>query len=188
MKTLCIGFVGLPGAGKTTIGKYLEKQGFTRITLSDFIKEELKKNNISKVSRVILQKYGNYMRNKYGPQILALRAQQKIKAQHIHLAVIDGIRNLSEIALLRSSPSFWLVGIVARPNMRYLRLKQRSIKPLTCSYSKFLSEVEREDKLGSKETGLRVHACLKECDYIINNSGTIEQVTGDINNILNKLL
>lgn len=171
-KILIVGLVGLPGAGKTTAAKYFERKGYYRITLSDFIKDEARKKSIVAFTREVLQDSGNTMREVYGPQILAQLAHKKIREGNAKKAVIDGIRNLYEVAYLSVENSFSLVGIVARPRIRYERMKSRKDRPLVVTYAQFLMQEQREESLGSKEIGLRVRECLKKVSYTIHNDKT----------------
>lgn len=167
-----VGLVGLPGAGKTTAADYLEKKGFSHVILSDFIKEEARKSGREVITREDLQEYGNRMRETYGPQILAQLASKKIRQNGFRRVVIDGIRNLYEVAFLQVENHFTLVGITAGPKIRYERLTQRRNRPHEETYEEFLEHEHREDALGSREIGLRVRECLKKAKYTISNNTT----------------
>lgn len=174
-KCVIIGLVGLPGAGKTTAALYFEQQGYQRITLSDFIKDEARKKGVTAFTRETLQDFGNTMREVYGPQVLAQLAHKKIREINAKKAIIDGIRNLYEVAYLSVENNFSLVGIVANPRKRYERMKNRKDRPWTATYSQFLTQERREENLGSKEIGLRVRECLKKAMYTIRNDKTEQE-------------
>ena len=175
-KSLIIGLVGLPGAGKTTVAKQLASKGFVHVTLSYFIKEEAKKDGISDFSREVLQNYGNKMREAYGPQILAQLALKKIREERPQKVVIDGVRNLYEVAFLKVENNFVLIGITARPKLRYQRLTERTDRPWRGTYAEFLKQEQREDSLGSREIGLRVKECFKQAHFEIDNNKTLEHL------------
>lgn len=168
-----IGLVGLPGAGKTTVTEFLEKHGFVKVILSDIIRDELKRRGIVEYTREILQDVGNEMRRKFGPDVLARRAMKQLKILGNEKYVIDGIRNLSEIAYLKKQKQFYLIGVKAPSQVRFERLKERITNPLQKSYPEFLLEEHRENALGAKTTGLRVIDCLKQCQTILVNSKTV---------------
>ena len=174
--TRIIGLVGLPGAGKTTIAKYLEKKRFTHVILSDFIKVEASKSGIVDFTREILQDYGNKMREQFGPQILAQLALKKIRSDKITKVVIDGVRNPYEVAFLKVENNFTLIGVAARPQVRYKRLVERKTRSWNGSFHEFLKQEHREESLGSAQIGLRVSQCLKEADYIIQNNSSIDSL------------
>lgn len=171
-KCVITGLVGLPGAGKTTAALYFERKGYYRVTLSDFIKDEARKKGITSFTRETLQDFGNTMREVYGPQILAQLAHKKIREMNVKKAVIDGIRNLYEVAYLSVENNFSLVGIVAQPRIRFERMKNRKDRPWTATYTQFLKQEQREESLGSKEIGLRVRECLRKAAYTIRNEKT----------------
>lgn len=179
-----LGLVGLPGAGKTTVAKYLERKGYARITLSDFIKEEAKKQAVAAVSREDLQDYGNKMREQFGPQVLAQLAFKKIRTEKYGKVVIDGVRNLYEVAFLKVENNFSLIGVIAPPRIRYKRLLDRPNRPWSGTIADFLRNEHREESLGSKEIGLRVRECLKKADYIIDNNKTIEELQHAVEGVL----
>lgn len=179
-----IGLVGLPGAGKTTVAKYLEKKGYVRITLSDFIKKEGEKHGVKEFTREVLQDYGNHMREKFGPQILAQLACKMLGTNGYKKIVIDGIRNLYEVAFSQVENHFTLIGVTARPRIRYKRLLDYPNRPWNGSFSDFLRHEHREESLGSKEIGLRVSECLKKADYIIENNKTIQKLRHAVDGVL----
>ncbi len=171
--TLCIiGIVGLPGAGKTTIADYLVRRKFSHIILSDFIKEEIIARGLTDFSRLTYQRIGNEIRERRGGDILARLAMKKIRRDNIVRAVIDGIRNIQEIAYLRRQKHFHLLGVTAQASVRFARLSERRTtdKQIRRSYTEFLREERREDSLGSKKSGLRVRESLKQADGIVRNS------------------
>lgn len=179
-----IGLAGLPGSGKTTIAEYLRaKKRFTCIVLSDFIKEEAKKRNAAYSVREDLQDLGNDMRKTYGSEILVLLAYKKIQASGSGSSVIDGIRNVHEIAFLRRTFShFLLFGVTAESRIRYKRLTEQGKQ--SGPYEMFLKKEERENRLGSEDNGLRIEECMKQADYVFTNNGTRDQLLGEIDTVL----
>lgn len=168
-----LGLVGLPGAGKTTVTEYLEKQGFVRVILSDIIRDELAKRGVVDITREVLQNVGNEMRRKFGPDVLAKRAMKRLKTLDNGKYVIDGIRNLSEVAYLKKQKQFFLIGVTAPSRIRFERLKERKKNQLTKSYAEFLEQEHRENALGAATTGLRVIDCLKQCQIVLTNAKTV---------------
>ncbi len=171
-----IGLVGFPGSGKTTVAKYLERKGFFSITLSDFIKEEIKKNNLGTFTRELLQDQGNKMRQRYGSHILAELAYKKIEQLRQKNIVVDGIRNVAEIRYLREKSHFTLVGVNADSKIRYQRLLKKRGRDFVGSFENFQKQEEREDHLGSQKIGLRVKDCFAQADYIVKNEQTLAEL------------
>lgn len=181
-----IGLVGLPGAGKTTVTEFLEKHGFVRVILSDIIRDELKKRGVTDITRELLQDVGNEMRRMYGSDVLAKRAIKQLRSMGGDKFVIDGIRNVSEIAYLKKQNHLLLIGIQAAARVRFMRLKRRKLNPLTNSYQEFLLQARRENKLGANTTGLRVIDCLKQCQTILVNSKTVPMLEKQLHAFLVK--
>lgn len=167
---IIIGLVGASGSGKTTAAAYFKKQGFYSITLSDYIKKQFLKTGKERFSKKLLQHIGNQMRLRSGPQILAQLALEDIGRQKKSQVVIDGIRNPAEIAFLKTSDNFFLLGIVAKPRVRYQRIIKSKGKKWIGSYADFLTIERRENQLGNQTIGLRVKDCLKKADKIIANN------------------
>lgn len=166
-RKIIIGLVGLPGAGKTTIARYLVKKGFFCIKLSSFLEAEAKKQ-YGKINRQNLQDIGNEFRKKYGPSVLAQWAIKKIgNKQKI---VIDGIRNLAEIKFLKQQGDFFLLGITADPKVRYKRLLKIKTKNLP-NWEEFLRLDARDRGRGQSKSGLQVNRCLEQANYLIKHNG-----------------
>lgn len=179
-----IGLVGLPGAGKTTVTEFLEKHGFVRVILSDIIRDELKKRGVTDITREILQDVGNEMRRMYGPDVLAKRAIKQLRSMGGDKFVIDGIRNVSEIAYLKKQNHLLLIGIQVAARVRFMRLKRRKLNPLTNSYHEFLLQARRENTLGAHTTGLRVIDCLRACTVTITNDSTVAAFKKKLHDLL----
>lgn len=102
-----IGITGPFGSGKTTASVYFETKGFFKIILSSFLEEELGKQG-KEITRENLQDLGNLWRKQNGSGILAQKALDYIFANNIEKVVVDGIRNLGEVEVLKKSTKFVL--------------------------------------------------------------------------------
>lgn len=187
MRRLIIGLVGTSGAGKSTVGQYLEGKGFYKIELSSFLKEELSKRNLKRINKKILQDLGNELREKFGPQILVEKAIENINRRKIKKAIIDGIRNPYEIVFLKNQDNFYLLGIDAEPRIRYDRIVKDKGNRWVGSYQNFLGIEKRDSYLGNKKTGLRVRECLKQASLIIVNNGSRELLYQQVNKFITNL-
>ena len=175
-KTLIIGLAGFPGAGKTTVTEYLKGKGFTRITLSDFIKEEAEKRGVHITTREEYQDWGNAMRKEFGPGVLVRRAVDKANKKKMNKVVIDGVRNPGEVSYLKGRGEFLLYGIVATTKLRYERIVKRKGSARAGTYADFLKQERRERELGSDEAGQRVTDCLKLADRIVHNNTSLKDL------------
>jgi dephospho-CoA kinase len=164
-----IGLTGTNGSGKGEAAAYLKKKGYFYFSLSDVIRDALRKNG-KEVSRNNLIEKGNELRKKYGPDILARMALKRVKGK----AVIDSIRNPSEIEYLRKKKKFILLAIDAPVELRYERVKQRGREESVSTLEEFIKK-EKEEMTGSKK-GQQLHSCIKMADFVIMNDGTLEDL------------
>ncbi len=72
-----IGLTGTNGAGKGEVAAFSRKKGYAYFSLSDLIRDELKKKG-KQASRDNLIQMGNRLREKFGPDILARLVMKKI--------------------------------------------------------------------------------------------------------------
>ena len=182
-KKTIIGIVGPFGSGKTTVAKYLTDHSFISIKLSSFLKEEAKKR-FGKIDRQGLQDIGNEFRKKYGANILVKWAIEKAKNEK--RIVIDGIRNLAEINFLKKQDGFYLLGVIADPEIRFKRLRYNETKGLS-NLKDFLRLDARDKGRGQGKIGLQVNKCLKKANYLIINNETTKDLYQKINLFLKSL-
>lgn len=183
-KKMVIGIVGLPGAGKSTIAKYLVKKGFFNIKLSSFLEAEAKKQ-YGKINRQNLQNIGNEFRKKYGPAVLAQWAIKKTGNKE--KVVIDGIRNLAEIKFLKDHGDFFLLGITADPEVRYKRLLKVKTRVVP-KWEEFLRLDARDRGKGQSKSGLQVNKCWEQADQMIkHDDSSPEELYREIDKLLLKL-
>jgi len=182
---IVIGFVGQICSGKGEAVKYLtEKYGFVSFTLSDQIREEIRKRG-QDITRERLAEIGGELREKFGSEILAKRAWDKIQDQNLEKAIIDGVRSLGEIEYLQKFPNFHLVALVADQKIRFERIKQRVVvgqsDPVT--WEAFL-EAEKND---SEKFGMNVEEVMEKAEIHIQNEDTPEEFHQKLDEVLAKL-
>ncbi|GAF71035.1 unnamed protein product, partial [marine sediment metagenome] len=121
---MIIGLTGTLGAGKGIIAKFLKKQGFVYLSLSDELREIVKEKKIE-LTRRNLQDLGNQLREEQGVGVLAKLVREKIENQEYIQAIVDGIRNPAEIIELRKIKDFFLVSVDAPIEIRFKRIAER---------------------------------------------------------------
>ncbi|MFH7903219.1 MAG: AAA family ATPase, partial [Candidatus Aenigmatarchaeota archaeon] len=149
---LIIGLSGYAASGKSEAAKYLkEKYNFEIFEFSKIIEEEAIKLNLIQENLSLeekkrkLSEVGKIIREKYGKEeIFALKIIEKIKANKIKKAVVDGIRSLNEIKAFKDefNKNFYLIFISADAKIRYERRKSQD-KNFNLSFDEFL---ERDKK------------------------------------------
>lgn len=184
-KPLLLGITGAFGSGKTTASSYFAARGFEKITLSTFLEQELQKNNQELITRKALQDLGNEWRNKFGSGILAQKALDYIADGQKDCIVIDGIRNVAEIEVLRKNPSFLLLAIVANRDVRLQRLHASPRREMLTK--EVFEKLEKRDLgVGESETGLQVGMCIALADIFIENNDSEAVLTARLEELIKK--
>lgn len=176
-KLKLIGLTGPNGAGKGEAAKYFVKKSYEYFSLSDEIREELKKNGLE-INRDNLIKKGNELRERFGPDILAKRVISKIKDK----AVIDSIRNPAEIEYFRKFEDFILICIDAPVLLRFQRVMKRGKKESADNLYEFIKKEQQE--MSNRENSQQLLTCMKMADYTVINDGTIEELHRKLEKII----
>ena len=162
-----IGLTGTNGAGKGEVAAYLMKKGYAYVSLSDEIREELRRRG-EPITRDSLIAEGNALRRKYGPDILARRVMRKVRGR----TVIDSIRNGREIAFLQRRKGFILVAVDAPLELRYERTRKRGRAESAGTLEEFAAKEKMEMAGGT--SGQQIRLCLDLADVTIINEGSLE--------------
>jgi len=185
-----IGVVGQIAAGKGILDNYLIKNlGCASFSLSSIVHAELKKRGIKKYTRQMLQEMGNDLRRGYGNEVLALRTLKVIKGQkEVEKIVVEGIRNPGEVEFFKRDPSFILIGIKAKRDLRFKRLLSRDKEWDPKNYNDFLKIDRRDIGVGQNKSGQQVGKCLAYCDYVLTNNKDIKDFEGKIRELIKKIV
>lgn len=168
---MIIGLTGKNASGKGEAVKFLAERGFISYSLSDVIRDELKKAG-KQVTRANLVEMGNKLRYEGGAGILAEKISSKIDPNRNY--VIDSIRNPSEIRTLRKSGDFKLLDIVAKAEIRFERLRERRRENDPTTFEEFLKveELEARSEDGNHQ---QIEECQKMADHTLHNDDSLEQ-------------
>lgn len=165
-----LAFVGLAGSGKSTAVEHFTALGYPKVYFGGVIlgameEEGLEHNeeNERKFREEFRQKYGkDAVVNKIIEQIknLADAGQRRI--------IADGLYTWTEYKTLKAAfpGELTVVAVVAPRHLRYHRLSQRPIRPLTSTeaYERDQTEIENLEKGGP----------IAIADHYISNRGSIE--------------
>lgn len=180
-KPLIIGITGAFGSGKSEAASFLQSKGFRKISLVQFLEEELIKKGEKNITRRMLQDLGNQWRRRYGSGVLAKRTVAFIKDNKIKKAVVDGFRNISEIEEFQKLGNFTLVGLVVNRDIRFKRLK--NLKKREHLTREIFEELDSRDLgIGEGISGLQVAICLALSDIFIENNGSLLSLKEKIQN------
>lgn len=179
---MIIGITGSIGCGKEIVADYFRRRGFIHYTLSNIIREEIKKRNLE-INRKLLQDIGNELRKNSGNNILARLTLEKIKEED---AVVDGIRNIAEIEEFKKTNNFKLIAVDAPKEMRYQRIVYRDRPGDDRTWEGFLKLDER-DFNENIENGQQVGKCIEMADFKIINDSSFESLYKKLENIMEKI-
>jgi len=168
-KARLIGLTGTNGSGKGEVASFFVKKGYAYHSLSDIIREELRKQ-VQTITRDNLIRMGNLMREQFSPDILARLVMKKVKGN----AVIDSIRNPKEVEFLKKQVGFILISVDAPVEIRYERVKKRGREESASTLQEFMAKEAEE--MTTKERGQQLQACMKMADYTIQNDGTLQDL------------
>ena len=145
---LIVAITGMPGAGKSTAAKALEKLGMKRVVMGDIIREETRRRGLEADEK----NTGDVMRDlrkKHGEGAIAELCLTSIRRSgSVDLLVVDGIRSTSEVETFKKAGKVLLVAIHASRDRRFALLRERGRSDDPISYEMFLRRDERELKVG----------------------------------------
>jgi dephospho-CoA kinase len=165
---LIVCITGMPGAGKTTVARVLRENSFTVITMGDVVREEAARQGLEQNDANL----GNLMlklRQTLGPGAIAHLVVQKMQREPADQFVIDGLRSMAEVEVLKKHGTVKILGIHAPMEARFRFLKGRRRKDAPKTEDEFLSRDKRELDVGIAET-------ISYSDSIITNDKTIRDL------------
>jgi len=161
---MVIGVTGMPGAGKATVIQVAKERGHGVVVLGDLVREETKMRGLEltpeNVGRVMIK-----LREENGPAVMAKRCIPKIEETECQIVIVDGIRSLYEVDVLKERfKAFKLLAIHSSPETRFTRLFKRKRSDDPSSWKIFLERDWRELRVGLGS----VIACA---DFMLINEG-----------------
>jgi len=177
---MIVGVTGGYCSGKDTVAQYLTDNGFTHISLSDFLRAELRLRK-REITRANLIAVGKELREKFGHAALANMALESMEADKKY--VVSSIRNPAEVEVLRRRKNFVLVYVDAPAKERFRRMagRQKPGEELP-TFTDFLASEKKE--MSEDPSGQQLHRVFRMADLTIKNDGTIEQLYTKIDKFL----
>ena len=179
---LVIGITGTLGAGKGTIVNFLvNNKGFAHYSVRQFLLEEIKKRGLPE-NRDSMVVVANDLRAKHSPSYItdALYDQAVKEGKD---AVIESIRTPGEVISLRKKANFFLFAVDADPKIRYERIKSRNSETDHIDFKTFI-ENENREMTSDDPNKQNLKKCIEMADFVIDNSGTIEELNKKVEEIL----
>jgi dephospho-CoA kinase len=183
MRAIITAIVGLCGTGKSAAAKYIEETfKFKPIYFGGYVLDELKKRNLE-INSANEKHVREDLRKKYGLDVIAKRAADTIHSNVTAGAnvIIDGLYSFSEYLYLKDKfgNQLVLLSLHSRKTLRYQRLGQREVRPLTPGEvdQRDLSEIKNIEKAGP----------IAAADYHIINDGDIQDLYKNIDSIMKEI-
>lgn len=176
-----LAFVGMPGAGKSEAAQYLKNKNIPFVRFGQFTDEGVKELGLPLTpdnERMVREKF----RTELGMAAYAIKAMPRIREmlQSSNIVALDGLYSWEEYILLKKEfPSLMLIQIYAEPNIRYKRLVERKIRPVSLEKTRErdIAELEKLNKGGP----------IAIADFCIINNGEVEDMHKSIEEILQRL-
>jgi uncharacterized protein YprB with RNaseH-like and TPR domain/predicted nuclease with RNAse H fold/dephospho-CoA kinase len=158
-----VGVSGPISAGKTTIARHLESQGYAYTRYSQVLKDMLEKEG-REPTRSSMQELGFSVHKEKGQRWLGKKVLKTLTKNN--LAVVDGLRFLEDHALMVETygPSFFHIHVNSPLNERRKRTRERPLEDIALDTA-IHEPVEEE-----------IPQLEKVADYIINNDGSMEKL------------
>lgn len=165
---LCIGITGENGAGKSTVLQRLignlERISIQTTRFSDILTETLALWGIQP-TRQNLQLLPQVMNKAYGEGSLSKAMALRISSFDADIVIVDGVRWISDMKLIRSFPYNKLIYVTAPAEVRFNRIKTRNEKvgERDLTWEQFLAEDSAPNEVEIPRIGMGA-------DFKINNN------------------
>ena len=171
---------GMPGAGKSTVARFLQEIGFYPITMGDVIREKAIENNLPLDDQNLGELMKSF-RKTHGNEIVAKLIVKKItNLENIYFIVVDGIRSYDEFIVFKSIGHVKLLAIHASSGIRYDHIRQRDRSDTPTNHENFLQRDEREMSVGISK------AIALADESISNNNITVNELKEQVERIVKK--
>jgi dephospho-CoA kinase len=174
-----IATVGMCGSGKSVAGERLEALGFAKVYFGGLTIEEVKRRGLE-VNETNERAVREELRRTHGMGAFAILSLPKIEEllRQGKRVLIDGLYSFSEYKILNEKygSGLLVVAIFTPRELRYERLAQREVRPLTRAQavSRDYAEIENIEKGGP----------IALADFTIVNDGSKEELIRRLDRIL----
>jgi len=169
----------MPGSGKSTIVSALKAKGIEVLNLGDGVRAEAKRRNLEptgdNLGKLMLE-----LRKKNGAGAIAELLTESIKNSQSNVIIVDGVRSITEVEVLRNVGSVKLLSIEATADTRYkfLSSRGRSDDPITR---------EKFEERDNRELGVGIGESIAIADEtIVNSNITLDELTERAHKVIEK--
>ena len=176
-----IAIVGMCGSGKSIASDILVEKGYEKVYFGGVTMEKLKENNLEVTpenEKMMREKLRADLGMGAFAKILLPRIKEYAKTKNV---VLDGLYSWDEYLIIEKElkENLSVIGIVTDKKIRYSRLEEREIRPLTKeeAQKRDLSEIENIAKAPP----------IAYADYYVLNNGTIDEYKVRLEEILKEI-
>jgi dephospho-CoA kinase len=171
---LIVALTGMPGAGKTTVANYLAQKGIPLLIMGDVVREAAQNEGLEPTSGN-LAKLTIRLREKNGPEAIAHLTANKIKTmknedKEFAVVIVDGIRSMAEIEVLKRVGQVKLLAIHGSILTRYSHIRERARSDVPSN----INEFDKRDRV-EMEVGISDAIALAD-ETISNNDISISEL------------
>ena len=182
---MIVGVTGPICAGNNAVGEILRKKGFERLSLSDELREYMRKRGIV-INRRNMRDTADALRKEHGPGFMVSFVVKKIIPDKNY--VVEAIMNPREISELKKLNNFYLIKVDAPVKIRFNRLLRRNRDPdEPKTFEAFVEWEKRDLGVGQPKHGLHRAECFELADFIVVNDGTLNDLCNKIRDIIGKI-
>ena len=180
--------VGLTGSGKSIVSDELVKKGFAFVRLGQITLDRVKELGLK--GEKSERKVREGLRKEHGMAAYALlnipKFDEFLKQSNV---VGDGLYSWSEYKVLKEKygDSMYVIAVYAPPEMRYSRLENRAVE--NDEKQRFRSFTRKEAKARdfAEIENLEKGGPIAMADFMIINTGTVEELKQKVQEILLKI-
>jgi len=189
-KLICL--VGMPGAGKTEVSNYLlSKRSFGYFRFGQIVLDKIKESG-QKPNEKLEREIREGLRQEHGMAAMAILNLPKMEALLKQGDVVgDGLYSWEEYLFLKEKfgKQFITIAVYAPPKIRYERLINRSDNHKDDPQLKYRSFTREEVWLRDKSEIENLHKAgpIAMADYVVQNTGTQEELYKQIDKILDNI-
>lgn len=147
-----IAIVGMPGSGKSVAAEFFRSKSIPVLRFGDQTDLGLREAGLP-ISEENERIYREQIRSEFGMAAMAIKIEPRIRetAKISDMIVLDGLYSWEEYVYLKDTfPHIQLLCIWAPPALRYQRLSERKVRPLSREQaeSRDIAEIENLHKGG----------------------------------------
>lgn len=191
---IILGITGAIGSGKSTVSHLLRKRGYPVIDLDDIAKEVLKEKE---VEEALLRAFGNEIMEDGG--ISRKRLAERVFSDREGLELLESITHPRIVErLLERLKELEVAGedvVFVEAPLLFETKSESLFNKIIVVYAREEEILKRMEKRGfSQDETLRrlsaqlpIEVKVKNADYVIENTGRIEDLEGEIRNLEKKI-